>query len=184
MARAVAQRLRGAGILPAMNALTVSAAVQQYLDENGFTVEEYTKPYVELGVGPLTFKMRNGPDRQKAIPMHDMHHVATGYGTDLVGEAEVGMWELRAGCTNAFLVAINLTAVAVGVLLSPARMWRAFKAARGATSLYVLGRDRAELGAMSVGELRKLIGVPEHGVANPAERRLHGGAPKQAAQRA
>ena len=155
----------------------VAAAVQQYLDENGFTVEEYTKPWVDVGVGPFHFKLRNGPARQRAIPLHDMHHAATGYGTDLVGEAEIGVWELRAGCNNAFLVGINLAAVVVGCVLAPLRMLRAFRRARGARSLYLVGLPREQLGAMSVAELRKLVGVPEGGVADPAERRLHGGAP-------
>jgi hypothetical protein len=165
-----------------MNALdlNVSTAVQQYLDENGFTVEEYTRPYVDIGFGPYTLKLRNGPARQRAIPLHDMHHVATGYGTDLAGEAEVGMWELRAGCNNAFLWLINLAAVTIGAVIAPWRVLRAFRRARGARSLYVSGRSPEELAALTVGELRRLVGVPENGVAEPAERRLHGRAPVKA----
>ncbi|MBK7862668.1 MAG: hypothetical protein IPJ65_29480 [Archangiaceae bacterium] len=150
-----------------MNAssLNVATAVQQYLDENGFTVDEYTRPWVELTIGPMKLRMRNGAARQRAIPLHDMHHVATGYGTDLLGEAEIGAWELRAGCNNAFLVGINLTAAVLGAVLSPRRVWRAWRAARGARSLYVSGRSREALAAMSVAELRTLTGVPEGGVA-------------------
>lgn len=160
-----------------MTSDNVATAVQQYLDENGFTVEEYTKPYVELDVGPFHLKMKNGPARQRAIPLHDMHHVATGYGTDLTGEAEVGMWELRAGCDNVFLVGINLAAVIIGLIISPLRMLRAFRRARGARSLYVSGLGREQLAAMSVAELRSRCAIPVGGVADPAERRLHAGAP-------
>ena len=32
------------------------------------------------------------------LPWHDLHHVATGYGTGLIGEAEISAYELRAGC--------------------------------------------------------------------------------------
>jgi ubiquinone biosynthesis protein Coq4 len=27
--------------------------------------------------------------------LHDLHHVATGFGTDMIGEGEVSVWETR-----------------------------------------------------------------------------------------
>jgi hypothetical protein len=160
-----------------MNDDSVASGLEQYLAENGFTVGGYTEPFVELSAGPLTFKIPNGPARQRAIPLHDLHHVATGYGTDLTGEAEIGAWELRAGCNNTFLKLINAGAVLAGLFIAPIRVWRAFRAARGARSLYVCDVPLPELRAMTVAQLRQLVGVPTNGVADRALRHLHARAP-------
>ena len=39
----------------------------------------------------------NGAARVRAVRLHDLHHVATGYATSWVGEAEIGAWEREAG---------------------------------------------------------------------------------------
>ncbi|MBL8953238.1 MAG: hypothetical protein JNK82_20840 [Myxococcaceae bacterium] len=156
-----------------MNPTTnVAQAFQQYLDENGFNVDEYTKPFVTMTLGPLKLTMKNRPARQKAIPLHDLHHVSTGYGTDLAGEAEIGTWELRAGCPNAFLVLINFAAMVLGLFIAPRRVLRAWRDAKGARSLYTQELTFEALGKLTVGELRAHLGVPHDGIANPAERRL------------
>lgn len=152
--------------------MTVREAVDRYLEENKFDRAEYTASHVPLKVGPLMLRFPNGKARQRAIPLHDMHHALTGYGTDLVGEAEIGAWEMRAGCTNLFLYAINLTAVIAGVFLSPRRVLAAFRAGRGSTSLYALGLSAEEYDAMSVDELRRRAGIPEGGVADRSTRKL------------
>lgn len=59
---------------------------------------------------------------------HDLHHVATGYGTTLVGEAEIGAWELASGCRHYYVAWIlNLGAVVTGLFLAPRRVVRAFQ---------------------------------------------------------
>jgi hypothetical protein len=152
--------------------LTVREAVDQYLEENRFSRDEYTRKTVPLKVGPWTFQFPNGPARQRAIPLHDMHHAITGYGTDLIGEAEIGAWELRAGCTNAFLYAINLMAVLGGLWLSPRRVLRAWRSGRGARTLYATGLSADELDRMTLDEVRSLARVPAGGVSDPATRKL------------
>lgn len=152
--------------------MTIREAVDQYLEENRFSRDEYTKKTVPLKVGPWIFQFPNSATRQKAIPIHDMHHAITGYGTDLIGEAEIGAWELRAGCTNAFLYAINLVAALTGMFISPRRVYRAWKDARGMQSLYRSGLSTDALDRMSVDEVRRLARVPEAGVADRAKRKL------------
>lgn len=99
------------------------------------------------------------------------HHALTGYGTDYIGEAEIGIWELRAGCNTPFLWFINSMAVLLGVFLSPTRLLRAWRSAAGARSLYLDDRDLETLLAMPLGELRAQCGVPREGIAaNPAGR--------------
>ncbi len=163
---------------------SVGQAVEEYLTENGFTVAEYTAKTVKFFAGPISFRVPNPPARQRAVPLHDIHHVVTGFGTDVIGEGEQGIWELRANCPGIIPIFLNSLAAAGGFLLSPRRIIRAFFAAKGAETLYPHGsesrisEESAKL--MTVRELRRRLGVPENGIANLEERRLHSHAPSSA----
>lgn len=137
-----------------------------YLAENGFSVDAYTAPTFTVDIFGKALTFPNRPSRQRVIPLHDLHHVATGYDTDLVGEAEIGAWELVAGCNTPFLVAINATAAALGMLLAPRRVIRAALAARGQRTLYVKETPYEELLSLPVTELRERLGVPAGGAVN------------------
>jgi ubiquinone biosynthesis protein Coq4 len=145
---------------------TVRDAVDRYMQENGFTRSEYAAKSVPVKVGPITFQLANGPARQRAIPLHDIHHAVTGYGTDLIGEAEIAVWELRGGCTNAFLWAINIAGLIAGLFISPRRLLMAYRRARGAKTLYRLGLTPEEVGDMRLEELRAKLGIAPGGVAD------------------
>lgn len=156
--------------LPA--SIDVKQGRDEYLAENGFDVREYTAPTFRLKLFGRYFDMPNSPDRQWAIPLHDLHHLATGYGTDFVGEGEIGIWELRAGCKTWVVYYLNLTAALIGLVVAPGRMVAAYRAARGATSLYRRPLPYEQLLSMTVGELRAHLGIPEHGLAKEP-RHLH-----------
>jgi hypothetical protein len=158
---------------------TVKSALESFLTANGFTTDAYTAPTVAIPIGPLTFTLPNSPGRQELVRWHDVHHVVTGYGTDIHGEAEIGAWELRAGCTNLASYVYNGMAVLLGLFVSPIRTVRAFFGGRGMRTLYLLRLDYDAALSMSVGELRDRMGLPPGGVAQrPA--RLHSAAPVRA----
>lgn len=150
-----------------------------YLAANGFTVEGYTAPTFTLKFfGLFTKTFPNLPSRQRVVPLHDLHHVITGYGTDYTGEAEIGMWELRAGCTSSTLYFLNGTAALIGLFIAPIRTLRAWRRARGARSLYTLDLAYDALLALTIGELRARTGVPAEGQADVAAT-LHSDAPRR-----
>jgi len=157
---------------------TVEASLAEYLASNGFDTGAYEAPTYDVDLGEVTGEVWTFPNttaRRRAVPLHDLHHVLTGYGTDVLGEAEIGAWELMAGCTSLFLVWINTSAVGVGLLLSPARVGRALWRARGQRSLYRERMPYASLLRMDVRDLRARLRIPEAGQADhPA--RLHRGA--------
>lgn len=155
----------------------VREALEHYLAINGFSTDAYTAPTVDIPIGPLTITLPSSPGRRKIVRWHDLHHVATGYGTDLTGEAEVGAWELRAGCTNLAGYAYNAMAVAVGLVVSPRRTLRAFADARGATTLYRLAIEYDEALALDLTELRARMRLPAAGIAR-APAGLHSAAPR------
>lgn len=151
--------------------MRVAEGLDEYLGENGFDAAEYTAATFRLKMFGRYFDVPNSPDRQWAIPLHDLHHLATGYGTDWVGEAEIGIWELRAGCKTAVVYWLNAVAAMIGVVIAPRRMLAAYRAARGAQALYRAGVAYDAALGMTIGELRALLRVPEGGLGG--ERRLH-----------
>jgi hypothetical protein len=149
------------------DSLSVLEARDQYFAENGFTAAGYTDKWVKLKLGPLPLAFPNSPARQAAVPLHDLHHVATGYATTWTGEAEIGAWEIGAGCGRYWAAwGLNLSAFAVGLWIAPLRLVRAFRRGRRSKSLYsrAMGDD---LLALRVGELRAKLELPPAGTAPP-----------------
>jgi hypothetical protein len=108
-----------------MNARTISAypddllmeeARNLYFAANGFSVCDYAAPNFTIGIFGLKHKFPNTESRKRVVPLHDLHHILTGYGTDWLGEAEIGAWELRAGCNMLIAYFLN----AGGVIMKPA----------------------------------------------------------------
>jgi ubiquinone biosynthesis protein Coq4 len=133
----------------------VRGARDRYLQASGFTTDSYADPEFKVKVGFLTMRFPN----PGLLPMHDLHHVATGYDSSLLGEAEISVFELRSGSGNALIFFLCCGSILVGLCLSPRRMWRAWKAARGARSLYGTKVPYETLLAMDVAQLRKVIGL-------------------------
>lgn len=142
---------------------TLRKGRDRYLEDNGFSMSEYSSPTFVFYLFGRKLTLPNPPSRRRAVALHDLHHLLTGYGTDLAGEAEVGAWELRTGCNTPFLWMINLTAVVGGVFVAPLRTWRAFRTAAGQRSLYVDGRAAEAVLNLTIAELRAQLGVPARG---------------------
>lgn len=144
---------------------SVPDALAAYLDQNGFRAADYDAPTFTVQFLGRDWTLRNHPDRARAIPLHDLHHVATGYATNLVGEGEIGAWELGAGCDAWIVYALNAAALTVGLFLAPRRMLAAYRAGRRGRTLYRLGLRSGDAARWSVGELRDALGVPRSGLA-------------------
>src|SRR5690606_11263295 len=86
---------------------TLRQGRDRYLADNGFTMDEYSASTFAIELLGRKLRLPNPPSRQRVIALHDLHHLLTGYGTDLTGEGEIGAWELRAGCNTPFLWLIN-----------------------------------------------------------------------------
>ena len=137
-----------------------------FLAANKLSVQEYTAPTFTLRIFGLALKFPNTAARKRAVPLHDLHHVLTGYGTSWIGEAEIGAWELRAGCNSFITYFLNGGGVVIGLFLSPRSVWRAFRAAKGQHTLYREPVPYERLLRMSVGEIRRRLGIPPQGLAD------------------
>ena len=116
----------------------VADARAAYFGANGFGPDGgYDEDWVRFRVGPVPVMFPNTAGRKAAVPCHDLHHVATGYDTDLVGEAEIGAWEIASGCRHVRAAWI-LDALAVWPVLfyGLGRVYRAFVRGRHSRNLY------------------------------------------------
>ena len=119
----------------------------------------YDDRWVSLKIGPVPFAIPNTASRRRAVRLHDLHHVLTGYRTDWPGEFEISAFEIASGCRD-YVAAwvLNLGGLAAGALLRPRRTFRAFQRGRRARNLYREGYSSALLGE-SVGAARARLGL-------------------------
>src|SRR5262245_9878283 len=110
--------------------LSVRAGRDAYLAENGFTLEAYDAKWTPASLLGVTFAVPNTPRHRVAIMWHDLHHVATGYGTDPAGEGEISAWEIRRGLRglDLYVSTIVISAALLGLAVAPRRTWRAWQA--------------------------------------------------------
>jgi ubiquinone biosynthesis protein Coq4 len=142
-------------------------ARRRYFVANGFPEDGgYSARWVKVQLGPLPVFIFNSASRVRAVRFHDLHHVLTEYDTSLVGEAEIGAWELASGCKG-YVAAwfLNLGAVLIGAFLAPRRVLAAFSRGRRCHNLY--GREYGDaLLHSSLGGLRRELRlVPTRQVA-------------------
>ena len=117
--------------------VTVGEARERYFRENGLSEAGYAARWVRLQAVPLPMYFPNTRSRVRAVRLHDLHHIATGYGTSWIGEAEIGAWELAAGCGRHYAAwLLNLSVLPLGLVLSPRRIWQAWRRGRRARTLY------------------------------------------------
>ena len=144
------------------HAETVREARSRYFADNGLSEEGYRARWVVLRAGPVPLYLPNSRARQRAVPLHDLHHVATGYATTWTGEAEIAGWELAAGCGRYCAAwGLNLGAFGLGLLIAPRRSMRAFRRGRrGRRTLYrdQTGFDQSLLD-LTVGDLRRRLAL-------------------------
>lgn len=155
---------------------TVRRALDAYLAENGFTRESYDDTWTKATLfGVLPVWALNTKRHRWAIMLHDLHHVATGYGTDNTGEGEISAFELasRPWALGPYVGSIVMAGAALGMLVAPRRTIAAWRACRR-RSLFDSELTFEQLEAMTVGELRALLDLPTHGVAaRPRARHVH-----------
>jgi hypothetical protein len=150
------------------DALTLREARALYFRENGFGEDGgYAERWVRVKLGPVPLAFPNTQARVRAVRYHDLHHVVTGYATDVVGEAEIGAWEIASGCAG-FAAAwiLNLYALVLGLAADAGATWRAFLRGRCTRNLYRADYGDALL-AERVGAVRARLGLDAVPAAAP-----------------
>lgn len=139
----------------------VSAELLTFYRENKFGEDGgANKSLAKVKLGWLTLYIPNTAGRKRALFFHDVHHLATGYGTDLRGEGEISAWELASGCRR-YLAAWLLDSIgmSLGLLIAPRRTLKAFWYGRQCRNLYHGLISRDEIKSATVEEIRLLLGL-------------------------
>lgn len=153
------------------DSLLVGEARRQFFAASGFDAEGgYTKPVYWLGWKWFRVPVPNTAGRVRAVRLHDLHHLATGYPTTWHGEAEIGAWELAGGCGR-YIAAwvLNLYAFDAGLFIAPRSLWRAFVRGRRSRTLYCLGVIDDDILQLPLGDLRSRLGLQHEAPSGTAE---------------
>ena len=134
---------------------TLREAREHYFELNRFEGGGYEEGWVKMRAGFVPIWFPNTVARVKAVRFHDLHHVLTEYPTTWRGEAEIGAWEVATGCAAHYQGwLLNLLAFAIGLLINPRGVYRAFMRGRRSRNLYRLTFSD-ELLARKVGDVRR-----------------------------
>jgi hypothetical protein len=137
--------------------LTVRDALARHYVAHGLPADGgQSANWFRVRLGPVVIPVPNPPARQRAVFFHDVNHIATGYNTVFSdGEMVIAGYEIRTGC-GPYTIAwyINLTVMALGLVVCPRKVFHAFVRGRGGSNAYHLERSREEVERMTVGELR------------------------------
>lgn len=131
----------------------------RYLARNGLAIESYVAGKFPIYVWRWAVWLPN----PGFLPTHDLHHVVTGYGTGLIGEAEISAYELRGGCGSIMIFILCIGAIVFGMFVAPRRIWKAWRQSGGTSNLYHTTIPYEALLEMSVGDLRQQLGLPRQG---------------------
>ncbi|PRQ04245.1 hypothetical protein ENSA5_08940 [Enhygromyxa salina] len=135
---------------------TMLDARTRYFELNGFGPDGgYSAAWVQVEIGSIPLRIPNTASRVRAVRYHDLHHIVTGYATDMKGESEISAWELASNCRDFYAAwVLNGAAFAYGLLVCPRRVRAAFIRGCHTRNLYdrdfndaLLGRTVAKLRA-------------------------------------
>lgn len=158
--RMVRRRARVHVVAMTSDTMTLLEARTDYFERNGFGVDGgYGDAWVTIKLfDKIPVRFPNTPARVRAVRYHDLHHVMTGYETDMHGEAEISTWELASNCRDMIAAwLLNAGGMAYGLLTSPRDMFRAWVRGRHSHNLY--DRPFEQLLDRPVDEMRHELGL-------------------------
>ena len=137
------------------------AFYKQYnLPADGGQNDSYVK--VEMN-DKIHFYIPNFDARRRAVLKHDVHHIITGYPSELKGEAEIAAWEIASGCSNYWAaLLINSQGLLMGCAFYPLSTFKAFKKGRRTSNLYKNQFSEEEFLNMKVSELKKHLKLTDY----------------------
>jgi hypothetical protein len=150
--------------------LTLRDARERYFALNNFPGGGYEDRWVKVRVGAFPLWFPNVPSRKRAVRYHDLHHILTEYETTWRGEAEIGAWEVATGGAGAAVGwLLDLLAFAVGLVINPRGVYRAFVRGRHSANLFRAEFDDALL-AREVGATRSELRLNDNVRASASDR--------------
>jgi len=144
---------------------TMAAVLQEHLRASGLPPDAGdSELFAVVQVGPMPYPIPNTRSRKRAVRIHDLNHLVSGYRTDREGELEISAWELASGGCGSYGAAwvLDLSGLLAGFFVCPGRTVRAFVRGRHQRNLYPYAHD--ELLAMELDRARELTAAAPTGV--------------------
>src|SRR2546423_4895268 len=138
-----------AGYRPQDTTLIRDALVQHYV-AHGLPLDGgASNAWFNVRIGPISVRLPNPPARRRAVVMHDINHLVTGYNTTFSeGEMSIAAFEVGAGCGHLAIVwFINLSLLALALVVRPRAAFAGFVRGRRSASVYSSDRNATTLGA-------------------------------------
>ena len=131
--------------------ITLREALTDYLTDKGIRNSDdpaeklYRDDWFRFYVGHRSFRVFKLGGAIHSVAVHDAHHLITGYGTDMRGEAELTGWELASGgCGRHWVMWIDrLIAMPTLMLFFPRASLRAIRRGLKERILYRLDFEKA-----------------------------------------
>jgi hypothetical protein len=140
---------------------SVREALAKHLAESGLPPDAGdSDPFAVVRIFYLPYPIPNMRARKRAVRIHDLNHLVSGYKTDRVGELEISAWELASGGCQDYAAAwvLDLAGLLGGLMVAPRRTAGAFLAGRRQQNLYRF--EYEELLALSVADVCRLASEP------------------------
>jgi hypothetical protein len=119
-----------------------------------------SEPFAVVKILYLPYPIPNTRARKRAVRIHDLNHLVSGYATDRIGELEISAWELASGGCRDYVAAwvLDLAGLLGGLMVAPRRTLRAFRAGTRQQNLYPF--EYEELLTWSVDHARRVASKP------------------------
>ena len=146
-----------AGCVSDMAGLSVRQALAEHLATSGLPSDAGdSEPFAVVRIFYLPYPIPNTRARKRAVRIHDLNHLVSGYKTDRIGELEISAWELASGGCRDYAAAwvLDLAGLLGGLIVAPRRTVDAFMAGRQQQNLYGFGSE--ELLNLTVDDARQL----------------------------
>ena len=140
---------------------SVREALAEHLVASGLPPDAgESDPFAVVKIFYLPYPIPNTKARKRAVRIHDLNHLVSGYKTDRIGELEISAWELASGGCRDYVAAwvLDLAGLLGGLMVAPRRTLRAFLAGRKQQNLY--GFEYDELLGMTLDDARRLASKP------------------------
>ena len=143
------------------NDLKLKAGLERYFSLYHFKDGGYHLKWFTIKVGFVHIPLPNIPARVRAVKIHDLHHLLTGYNADLKGEAEIGAWEIASGCGKYYVAwFLNFGSFFYGMFFFPKPLFKAFLRGRKAEgSLYKGYTYNEALLERSIGQVQEELNI-------------------------
>lgn len=139
---------------------TLREAREAFFERSGFAADGgYGDRWVKLRMGYLPIWFPNTEGRRRCVPLHDLHHILTEYPTTWRGETEISAWEVATGIRRHYVGwLLDLLGIALGLVINPRGVFRAFVRGRHCMNLYGETWDERIL-TRRVGNERRRLGL-------------------------